>query len=165
MEAVIIGFPKAIQAVKTTVSVWFATAGRMRTYTVSHLTGKVELCLSLNIGDITSDNISRLNLHDELLLTQETLLDQLFITYYGQLMKPDPSKICFGLSEDLDKQSLAMFLRLTGTPEFADLFSSRLSSEEILKLTDDFTALMRKHLSENEYHQYFLGETDHHHEE
>jgi len=80
-------------------------------------------------------------------------------------MKPDPSKICFGLSEDLDKKSLAIFLQLAGTPAFADLLSSRLSSEEILKLTDDFTALMRKYLSKNEYHQYFLGETDHHHEE
>ncbi len=80
-------------------------------------------------------------------------------------MKPDPSKICFGLSKDLDKKSLAIFLQLAGSPDFAELLSSRMTSEEILKLTDDFTGLMRKHLSENEYHQYFLGDSDHHHKE
>jgi len=80
-------------------------------------------------------------------------------------MKPDPSKIIFGLSEDLDKQSLAVFLQLAGQPQFANLLASRMNSEEILKFADDFTALMRKHLKENEYHQYFLGEKHPHHEE
>lgn len=80
-------------------------------------------------------------------------------------MKPDPSQICFGLSEDLDKQSFALFLQLAGQAQFAKLLASRLSSEEIIRFADDFTSLMRKHLKENEYHQYFLGENDPHHEE
>jgi len=79
-------------------------------------------------------------------------------------MKPDPSKICFGLTEKLDRQSLATFLRLGGQEDFAQLFAERLSSEEIIMLVDHFMDLLRKHLSESEYHSLFLGDTHHHHE-
>ena len=78
-------------------------------------------------------------------------------------MKPDPSKICFGLSEDLDKKSMATFLQIVGQQMFSELLADRLSSEEIIKLADEITGLMHKHLSEKEYHTYFLGESDHHH--
>ncbi|MGW8193067.1 MAG: cytoplasmic protein [Desulforhopalus sp.] len=77
-------------------------------------------------------------------------------------MKPDPSKICFGLTEDLDRRSLSIFLNLAGDAKFADLFSQRLSSEEILGLTDQFMALIRKHLTEEEYHSLFLQDKKHH---
>lgn len=78
-------------------------------------------------------------------------------------MKPDPSKICFGLTEELDRRSLSIFLQLAGAEEFTDIFTERLSSEEILHLVDQFMALMRKHLSEQEYHRLFLQDKDHHH--
>ncbi len=80
-------------------------------------------------------------------------------------MKPDPGKICFGLTEEIDRQSLNTFLQLAGKKDFSELFSSRLSSDEILKYVDNFTVLLRKHLSEKEYHQIFLGDTSHHHKE
>lgn len=79
------------------------------------------------------------------------------------MMKPDPSKICFGLNEELDRQSLATFLKLGGQEEFAKLFAERLSSEEIIQFVDHFMNLLRKHLSESEYHRLFLGDSDHHH--
>lgn len=78
-------------------------------------------------------------------------------------MKPDPSKICFGLSEELDQSSLAHFLRLSGNDQFVDLFCKRLSSEEILHLSDQFMVLIRRHLSEEEYHCLFLQDKNHHH--
>lgn len=78
-------------------------------------------------------------------------------------MKPDPSKICFGLTEELDRQSLAAFLQLGGQKEFTELLASRLTSEEIVQLVDHFMDLLRKHLSESEYHRTFLGDTNHHH--
>jgi hypothetical protein len=78
-------------------------------------------------------------------------------------MIPDPAKICFGLDEELDRTSLAIFLQLGGDKTFAKLFSSRLSSDEILNYVDEFTRLLRKHLSANEYHQIFLQDTNHHH--
>jgi len=78
------------------------------------------------------------------------------------IMKPDPSKICFGLSEEVDQQSLATFLRLGGQEEFSRLFAARLASDEILQLVDLFMSLLRKHLSEDEYHRIFLGDSHHH---
>lgn len=79
-------------------------------------------------------------------------------------MKPDPSKICFGLTEELDRQSLATFLELSGQGDFCKLFAERLSSEEIIPLVDYFMNLLRKHFSENEYHRIFLGDSHHHHD-
>jgi len=70
----------------------------------------------------------------------------------------DPSTICFGLSPELDQRSCATYLQLAGHPEFARIFASRLSPEEIDSLVDIISALMRKHLSKQEYHQLFLRE-------
>ena len=78
------------------------------------------------------------------------------------MKKLDPSKICFGLTDELDRQSLATFLKLGGQDEFAKLFAERLSSEEIIRFVDDFMNLLRKHLTENEYHRIFLGDVHHH---
>lgn len=80
------------------------------------------------------------------------------------MTKPDPSKICFGLTDDLDRQSLATFLKLCGQEEFSKIFAARLSTDEILSLVDHFMDLLRKHLNENEYHRIFLGDTHHHHD-
>jgi len=77
-------------------------------------------------------------------------------------MKPDPSSICFGLTEELDRQSLAGFLKLCGQDDFVKAFAPRLSSEEILNFTDHVMELLRKHLSEEEYHRLFLGDKEHH---
>jgi hypothetical protein len=79
-------------------------------------------------------------------------------------MKPDTSKICFGLTEEIDRQSLATFLKLSGQDDFTQIFASRLSSEEIIKFVDHFMDLLRKHLSESEYHRIFLGDSHHHHD-
>lgn len=78
------------------------------------------------------------------------------------MKKPDPSKICFGLSEDIDKESFAIFLQLAGRKEFADILAGRCSSEEILKTVDQFMILLKTHLNEQEYHELFLGDKHHH---
>jgi hypothetical protein len=79
-------------------------------------------------------------------------------------MKPDPSKICFGLTEDLDRQSLTTFLNLCGREDFAKLFAARLSSAEITQLVDHVMDLLRKHLNESEYHRVFLGDSPRRHD-
>lgn len=80
-------------------------------------------------------------------------------------MNLEPDKMCFGLTEELDRQSLATFLQLSGRPEFAELFAKRLSSEEIIQFVDAFFELLKKHLNKSEYHQLFLLDRDHHHKE
>ena len=73
-------------------------------------------------------------------------------------MRPDPGTICFGLSPELDQQSLAFYLQLLGHVELSTTLAARLSSEEIEELIDLVGSLMRKHLSKKEYHHLFLGQ-------
>ena len=77
-------------------------------------------------------------------------------------MKIDASKICFGLTKELDQQSLFTFLQLCGRPEFAKEFSTRLTSDEIIELADHVMKLLKNHLNENEYHRLFLNDPHHH---
>ena len=78
-------------------------------------------------------------------------------------MTIQPDQICFGLSSQLDKESFSCFLQLAGRREFADVLSERLSSEEIETFIDSFMVLLRRHLSEEEYHRLFLRDTAPHH--
>lgn len=71
--------------------------------------------------------------------------------------------MCFGLTEELDKQSFACFLQLAGDKRFAETLAARAESQEILHFVDSFTVLLRKHLSENEYHSLFLQDSSHNH--
>ena len=80
-------------------------------------------------------------------------------------MNLDPGKMCFGLSEDLDRQSFSTFLQLCGREELAELLAGRMSGEEILQVVDSFFLLLRKHLDKEEYHRYFLLDPHHHHKE
>ncbi len=80
-------------------------------------------------------------------------------------MNLDPGKMCFGLSEDLDRQSFSTFLRLCGQKELAELLAGRLSGEEILQIVDAFFLLFKKHLNKDEYHRYFLLDPHHQHKE
>lgn len=77
-------------------------------------------------------------------------------------MKLDASKICFGLNDELDRESLTTFLQLCGRPQFAEAFSSRLTSEETIQLVDHIMGLLKQHLNENEYHKLFLNDQHHH---
>ncbi len=55
-------------------------------------------------------------------------------------MNLEPDKMCFGLTEELDRQSLATLLQLSGRPEFAELFAKRLASAEIIQFVDAFSS-------------------------
>lgn len=78
-------------------------------------------------------------------------------------MSIDPQNICFGLNQERDATSCALYLQLLGRKDFAELFAGRLSSPEIAALVDTITVLLRKHLSKEEYHKLFLQNQDHHH--
>ncbi|HIP37922.1 MAG TPA: hypothetical protein EYG88_00735 [Desulfocapsa sulfexigens] len=78
-------------------------------------------------------------------------------------MDIDPHQMCFGLNLELDRESLNMFLQLMGRPEFAATLSTRLSSTEIQEMVDYFTGILKKNLSEDEYHELFLLEQSPHH--
>ena len=54
--------------------------------------------------------------------------------------------------------TFSSYLQLAGRPAFAKVLASRLSSEEIEEFVTSFTKLLRRHISEDEYHALFLAE-------
>ncbi len=72
-------------------------------------------------------------------------------------------EICFGLDRATDERSLAIFLRLFSSDAFLTTLIPRLNDDEIDQLVDQLTGLMRRHLTEKEYHELFLGDNNHHH--
>ncbi len=75
----------------------------------------------------------------------------------------DFQEICFGLNRETDERSLAIFLRLFSRDELLQTLIPRLGDDEIIQLVDQLTTVLRNHLQENEYHELFLGDPDHHH--
>ncbi len=78
-------------------------------------------------------------------------------------MAIQPDQICFGLSEQLDKESFACFLQLAGNKEFTEVLANRLTSDEIGDFVSRFMDLLRRYLSEDEYHRLFLQDKEPHH--
>lgn len=68
----------------------------------------------------------------------------------------DESLIAFGLSRECDESSLIAFLQKFSDDDLMKLLVKRLSGNEIEEIVDFATALLRKYLSEEEYHKYFL---------
>ncbi len=74
----------------------------------------------------------------------------------------NPHQMCFGLSTEIDRESLACFLQLLGRKELAETLAERLSSTEIEELVHFTTGLMKDNMSEDEYHELFLQEESPH---
>jgi len=77
-------------------------------------------------------------------------------------MNIDPHQMCFGLNLELDRESLTCFLQLLGRQELAENLSNRLSSEDIQELVHYFTGVLKKNMTEDEYHELFLLEESPH---
>jgi TorA maturation chaperone TorD len=72
-------------------------------------------------------------------------------------------EICFGLNRETDERSLDIFLQLFSRDELLQTLIPRLGDDEIIQLVDQLTTVLRNHLQEDEYHELFLGDPDHHH--
>lgn len=77
--------------------------------------------------------------------------------------KTDSRDICFGLNRETDEHSLAIFLKLFSRDELLQTLIPRLGDDEITRLVDQLSAVLRNHLQEGEYHELFLDDPDHHH--
>lgn len=70
----------------------------------------------------------------------------------------DAHQMIFGLNREEDERSLGDFLRLFSEPRLTSELIPRMTDEEINQTVEMLTNLMRKHLSEKEYHALFLGQ-------
>ena len=66
--------------------------------------------------------------------------------------------IVFGFDRDTDERSLAQFLQHFTDRSLLKILLPRLQNDEILATVDFLTAIMRRHLSEKEYHSIFLAD-------
>ncbi len=64
----------------------------------------------------------------------------------------------FGLNRQEDERSLADFLRLFAEPRLTSTLVPRMSDQEISDIVAMLSAILRRHLSEKEYHALFLGQ-------
>jgi hypothetical protein len=64
--------------------------------------------------------------------------------------------MAFGYSREEDERSLIVFLQKFSDDDLMELLRRRVSDAEIENLVDILTGLMKRHLSEEEYHRYFL---------
>lgn len=66
--------------------------------------------------------------------------------------------ICFGWDRATDERSCQAFVRRFSRPDLLAALTPRLTDQELTALIDHLSGLMKRHLSEGEYHRLFLGE-------
>lgn len=71
--------------------------------------------------------------------------------------------VAFGLSRDVDEKSLMYYLQKFSDDDLMKKLVPRLSDLEVNQLFDLVSFLMRQHLSDEEYHTYFLKDDHHSH--
>jgi len=69
----------------------------------------------------------------------------------------------FGINRATDEQSLVTFLQHFSDDRLLNILIPRMTEPEMHQMVDQLTAIMKTHLSGDEYHTLFLGE-DHHHD-
>ena len=68
------------------------------------------------------------------------------------------AQICFGLDRPTDERSLALFIDRFAEPALLATLVPRLADVEITATLDFLMQLLKKHLSKQEYHHFFLEE-------
>lgn len=64
----------------------------------------------------------------------------------------------FGLSRETDEKTITYYLQKFSDDEFMALIRSRMSEKDLEALFDTITGLMKKYITDDEYHRYFLKE-------
>ncbi len=68
--------------------------------------------------------------------------------------------VAFGLSREIDEASLSVYLQKLSDDRLLEALRARLSDDEILQTSDWIAGLLRRHLSEQEYHRLFLRDEE-----
>lgn len=66
--------------------------------------------------------------------------------------------IGFGLNRESDRDTVIYYLQKFSDDQMMELIRKRLTDEECQTLFNLISGLLRKHLTEPEYHRYFLKE-------
>jgi hypothetical protein len=66
----------------------------------------------------------------------------------------------FGLNREVDGKTLTCYLQKFSDDQLMTLLRSRMSSEDMDTLSDLLIRLMKKYLTDEEYHRYFLKDEE-----
>lgn len=66
--------------------------------------------------------------------------------------------IGFGLNRESDRDTVVYYLQKFSDDQLMDLLRRKLTDEDCQSIFDLLSGLLHKHLSEPEYHRYFLKE-------
>ena len=83
-------------------------------------------------------------------------------THKHTIVEEYDGMVAFGLSRETDEKSLMYYLQKFSDDAMVKALVPRLSDEEINRLFELMSELMRSHLNDEEYHKLFLKD-DHHH--
>jgi len=72
----------------------------------------------------------------------------------------ESGSIVFGMSRELDERSLVAYLQRFTDDDVMKLLLGRFSDDEISGIVDYVSVLLRRHLSDEEYHLYFLKDSE-----
>ena len=67
-------------------------------------------------------------------------------------------QICFGWDRATDERSCQAFVQRFSRQELLATLAPRLTDQELIGLIDHLTGLMKRHLSEGEYHRLFMAD-------
>jgi hypothetical protein len=76
----------------------------------------------------------------------------------GKKQNTDVHTIAFGFDRASDERSFELFLQQFVDKKLMETLLPRLLDKDISATVDFLTGIMRKHLSEKEYHRLFLAE-------
>ena len=76
----------------------------------------------------------------------------------GKKQNTQAHTIAFGFDRATDERSFELFLQRFVDKKLMETLLPRLQDEDILSTVDFLTGIMRKHLTEKEYHSLFLAE-------
>ena len=78
--------------------------------------------------------------------------------YSHQFVETYGGPVAIGLSREIDEATFVVYLQKFSDDRLMDAIRGRLSDEEIQQTTEWISNLLRKHLSHEEYHRFFLLE-------
>ncbi len=79
-------------------------------------------------------------------------------TYSHRFVETYRGPVAIGLTREIDEASLTVYLQKLSDDRLLEVLRGRLSDEEIVQAVDWVTSLLRRHLTEKEYHTLFLRE-------
>lgn len=83
--------------------------------------------------------------------------------HYHTFVDEYDGMVAFGFSREIDEKSLMYYLQKFSEDDLVKVLVPRMSEDEINDLFERISHLMKKYLSDAEYHRYFLKDRPPHH--